>query len=500
MGAELSEQKLTMWLKNGFNVLLKGRHGTGKTARIVQIFESMGWKLNEDYLYFSAATMDPWCDFVGVPREVTEAGTGLVHLQYVRPLSIQKGKVKAIFFDEFNRAPKKVRNAVMELMQFKSVNGLRFPELKAVWAAVNPDDDENDQYDVEPLDPAQQDRFHVQVDIPYTCSIGFFRKEFGPDMAKGAVQWWQELTDEVKRKVSPRRVEYALKMYNTGGDLEDVLPKEANIQKLKQNISNGPEVDKLRTLFGSKDIEGARNFLAVENQYSACVREIQQNPRYMEFFLPLINDEKIATLIDNQPKVRRHVLMNPKQFAGILETIADANQNQQLSLKIRRALERMEGGKKTFTDEDLDAATVNTLGTKPFGKAGKSDGKYAKALTAIEANRAVANTAYEKRQAFDEIRRNIPTGMSKDEAEKTLKMLSIIADNSYEKTMSKLPNLDGIINNCVKTLVDGGMKLSEIAKDYPKLMEWALDQPTFYFTAIASKTNGGGLDEDEAGE
>ena len=43
--------------------------------------------------------------------------------------------------DEFSRAHKKVRNAVMELIQFKSINGRKFKNLKIVWAAINPDDD-----------------------------------------------------------------------------------------------------------------------------------------------------------------------------------------------------------------------------------------------------------------------------------------------------------------------------------------------------------------------
>ena len=60
--------KLNWWISHNKNVLFVGKHGVGKTAMVKEAFDQHGLK----WRYFSAATMDPWVDFVGVPREKTE--------------------------------------------------------------------------------------------------------------------------------------------------------------------------------------------------------------------------------------------------------------------------------------------------------------------------------------------------------------------------------------------------------------------------------------------
>jgi len=143
-------------LQNNLNVLLVGKHGVGKTSTVLDVFEKN--KIN--YLYFSAPTMDPWVDFVGVPKEKQD-DNGKSYLDLVRPKAFQDDSVEAIFLDEYNRSPKKVRNAVMELIQFKSINGKKFNNLKVIWAAVNPSEEDDTNYDIEEIDPAQLDRFEI---------------------------------------------------------------------------------------------------------------------------------------------------------------------------------------------------------------------------------------------------------------------------------------------------------------------------------------------------
>ncbi len=57
------------WVQNNLNVLFRGRAGVGKTAVVIETFNrhKLKWK------YFSASTLDPWVDFVGVPKEMTDA-------------------------------------------------------------------------------------------------------------------------------------------------------------------------------------------------------------------------------------------------------------------------------------------------------------------------------------------------------------------------------------------------------------------------------------------
>ena len=290
-------EKLKSHFAKNQNVLLIGNHGVGKTAMIRSVFESAGLVLGESYLYFSASTLDPWTDLIGVPKEVADESGNRV-LDFVRPKALSNSsKVEAIFFDEYNRAPKKIRNAVMELIQFKSINGKRFPNLKVVWAAINPYTEE-EVYDVEKLDPPQKDRFHIHLQIPYECDKEYFIAKFGEDNGVAAIEWWNDLPPEVKNEISPRRMDYALEHYTTGGDLEDVIPIYAsNLGKLKSLLKFGPVQKALIKFMNEDDVKNAKAFISNENNYEQAKKYIRANEEMCKYYLPLINNEKIGLLM-----------------------------------------------------------------------------------------------------------------------------------------------------------------------------------------------------------
>jgi MoxR-like ATPase len=122
--------KLHFYFKNQKNVLLSGPHGVGKTSIVKEVFESNGLIMGQDCLIFSAATMDPWTDLIGIPYPVKSNDE--TEVKYLKPSHIDESRIQAIFFDEYNRSHKKIRNAVMELIQFKSINGRKFENLKVV--------------------------------------------------------------------------------------------------------------------------------------------------------------------------------------------------------------------------------------------------------------------------------------------------------------------------------------------------------------------------------
>lgn len=66
-GNNCSIDKMVSWLNNGWNVLLKGHYGVGKTSMVEQAVVEFGLQPDE-WIYFSASTLDPWVDLVGVPR------------------------------------------------------------------------------------------------------------------------------------------------------------------------------------------------------------------------------------------------------------------------------------------------------------------------------------------------------------------------------------------------------------------------------------------------
>jgi hypothetical protein len=259
----MTTEKLDFYVKNNLNVIFKGKHGTGKTARVIDTFgrNELKWK------YFSASTLDPWVDFVGVPREAKDAN-GNVYLDFVRPREFATDEVEAIFFDEYNRAAKKTKNAVMELIQFKSINGKKFNNLRIVWAAINPDEDDTFTYDVEKMDPAQLDRFHIQIDVPYQPDLDYFSNKYGKEVGEGACEWWNMQDDKVKNAVSPRRLDYAVMIYQKGGNLNDVLPNIVNTKELEKHIRSGSFMGSLKSaLLGGKKKEEVKKLVNDENSF-----------------------------------------------------------------------------------------------------------------------------------------------------------------------------------------------------------------------------------------
>jgi MoxR-like ATPase len=361
------------------NVLITGAHGVGKTSIIKQVFEDNGLVLNESWLYFSGSTLDPWVDFIGIPKEIEYNGKKCIEI--IPPKAfIDEGKIQAIFIDEFNRSPSKIRNALLELCQFKSINGRKFPNLKVVWAAINPEDEEN-TYDVERLDPAQKDRFPGnQIFVPYACDADYFIKKYGNDIATTSINWWNDLPENIKKQVSPRRLDYALEYMAKGIPLEDILPKDSNPSKLRQDLSNGPIDKKLSKLYEAKNVKEAKLFLNVENNYVSAIKIININEGYKEFFVPLLKKEKLCLLIaDEKMSISDYILANKNkhpEFKSAVEDILTASTNPKALMKIRSyyASNGIEESSKT---KDINNGVVESLSNNhyidQFDKCSKKD-------------------------------------------------------------------------------------------------------------------------------
>lgn len=309
--------------ENSLNVLLKGKHGVGKTALVKEAFTAQFGEMGNDWMYFSASTMDPWVDFIGVPKEKTEDGVSFLEL--VRPRAFQLDQVKAIFFDELNRSHKKIRNAIMELIQFKSINGKQFSNLQVVWAAVNPDDDEELTYDVDKLDPAQLDRFELHIDVPYQPDIKFFKSTYGEQGAL-AVKWWLDQNEVAQAAVSPRRLEYALQVMNMEGDIRHVLTaagNQVNVTEFVKFIQRGDPAKCLHDLM-KKDENAKRAYFTDPNNLKHVQKELINSAEFLDAFAHLLPEETIMTNL--RPRQRRnkmasHILANLDKFNHIEDQI-----------------------------------------------------------------------------------------------------------------------------------------------------------------------------------
>ena len=416
MATQLRENKLDFWIQNNYNVLFKGKHGVGKTTMIIDAFDrnKLKWK------YFSASTLDPWVDVVGVPR-AKKREDGSTVLELVRPEEFENDEIEAIFFDEYNRSHKKVRNAVMELIQFKSINGKKFNNLRVIWAAVNPDDDDTEEYDVEKIDPAQLDRFHVHIDVPYKPNLSYFSNKFGKELAEAGCSWWQELPKEMKNAISPRRLDYALEMYKSKGDLRDVLPSKSNINKLLITIEEGPIKKQLDKLLKAKDTEKTKAFLAKENNYAAAINYITKTAKYKEYFLPLLPEEKISSLIASNKTLQKYFAEKSgiiDVYEKVISEIVKANQNKQLVRNLKKYLPK---SVKRRASGIPWANQIQTMHKKS---------RY--------------NTQ-QRSKLYDELIREMPDNMTLQEAVTTVDLINSIVDRSHpntvNRTYSKLPTL-----------------------------------------------------------
>ena len=162
-------EKLKFYAQKNKNVLLTGLHGVGKTSIVESVFKSMGW----NYLILNGSTMDPYLHLIGIATtiKIEIDGETVDVLKQVLPEVLAQDNIDALFIDEINRGSKEILNGLLDLIQFKSINSKKLHRLKVVWAAQNPyfdDLDEDEQiYDVKPLDPALKDRFHLFLDVPY---------------------------------------------------------------------------------------------------------------------------------------------------------------------------------------------------------------------------------------------------------------------------------------------------------------------------------------------
>lgn len=230
--------KLQAYIGADLNILISGPAGTGKTTMLKEACANLGLTLK----YYSASTLDPFTDLVGLPVPQNDTKT----VEYYRPHDLDQAEV--VFMDELNRADPKTLNTVFELIQFKSINGEKLPKLRCVVAAINPN---TDDYTVEDLDLALLDRFDMYLSAEPEINFAYFSKKYNAEVAKVVKTWWDDYHKAFKNQnrssknkvayLSPRRMDImvsAFQKVKTKDALADSKPTEAicDLNKLKTEL------------------------------------------------------------------------------------------------------------------------------------------------------------------------------------------------------------------------------------------------------------------------
>lgn len=335
-------QKLSKAFDHKLNVLLSGIHGTSKTSRVLQVAREKGVAVQ----YYSCSTLDPFTDLVGIPtprkycREdkvwfatekhncpgcnselYGEDSPVVESLKMVRPVDIDEAVL--IFFDELNRAESKVTNAVMEIIQFGSINGEKLAHLDCCWAAINPPNNEN-EYDVESLDPALADRFDIFIQLEPEASKEYLVSRFEgktknhTDFADALVEWYEDHSKGKGNKsketyISPRRLEKLGHLFLAMGNCRDgIAPWLGKIEATKLNM----------LLKAAKD--GNRNKSDVLDGRGQNKKRFKNSDQKIE---KLIADN-LSEVINERPDLKIAELRKPARKELFQESIEYAIQNK----------------------------------------------------------------------------------------------------------------------------------------------------------------------------
>ena len=132
-------------------VLLRGRHGVGKSEVVYQVAEDLGLPVVE-----RRASQMTEGDLIGLPKTDGDVTS------FCPPDWFQEAcdKPVVLFFDEVDRAVTEVRQGLFELTDSRKLFGKRIHADTVIIAAVN-GGEHGSQYQVGEMDPAELDRWTV---------------------------------------------------------------------------------------------------------------------------------------------------------------------------------------------------------------------------------------------------------------------------------------------------------------------------------------------------
>lgn len=136
IGSETYEDMVRITIANGTNMIALGMPGIGKTVIPMDICASLG----EELRYFNLSVLEA-PDYIGLPFIADDRCVDYASPRFMPTVDNSNGsKPVVVLLDEIDKAKDELQNPLLELLQFRTVNGRKL-NIKAVIATGNLPDD-----------------------------------------------------------------------------------------------------------------------------------------------------------------------------------------------------------------------------------------------------------------------------------------------------------------------------------------------------------------------
>lgn len=348
--------ELVEYAQASYNVLLKGKKGIGKTSIIRMVFNALYGKEGVDWVMLNAATLDPYTQLIGIPFKDENNGG---HIEFLTP-SYMGQHLKAIFIDEINRAPTMhIQNALLELVQFKSINGKAFPNLKVVWGAFNP---VGTSLGVDEILEPLVDRFEIKnFELPYKLNDEVLGKKFS--FYSAFKEWWNSLektAPELHAEISPRNLDQMMDHYqrfnNVNRLAHTVVVDSVNWEGLKTNILEYEQNFYLTTLLSKSD-EEKYAFFNLENSQKYLPHLLADRALF-DALISYVNADFVVNEISKESDVGNKLKAKSVRNEYIKDIVASVEQLKKNQIAKTFGISQPSVENNEINTNDVDALTV----------------------------------------------------------------------------------------------------------------------------------------------
>lgn len=196
-----------------------GKHGIGKSSVVAQYAKEEGYSFHPFFL----SQMNDCGDLLGLPEFDRDKNGKAISTSFIHPAKLPKKPRSILFFDELNRAPKELLQAIFQLALEGTVHDYTLPEDSMIIMAMNPATDDYSVLDF--ADKAFADRFvHINLDPTHEEFHSYMTSRYGTSAVSEFLKQQTKLLEETDLapvtldfvKPSRRSWDRLQKLENTG--------------------------------------------------------------------------------------------------------------------------------------------------------------------------------------------------------------------------------------------------------------------------------------------